>query len=518
MTQSTDFPTTTNAFRGVPRSRDDGFVARLDLSRSGNDQLSYSTYFGGNDRDGIRDVDVTTDGRLAIAGNSSSTDLPTSPGAYASIRFPGGYSDGFVAVLDPARPPVTQLLYGTYLGGRYHDYAERVILLADGTLVIAGETDSDNMNPSPGAFQASGGGGDGYAEAFLAILDPSQFGMSQRVYLTYLGGSGRLYTEEVYGLARLRSGMLAIAGGTLAPHFPTTAGALDRTFGGGQPYYDHDGFFSLLDPARVGQEQLVYSTFIGGPGSDICRGLQVDDAGIVTLSCTTTSLAGLPTTSDAPFPRALGEFDVFVLQLDVVRRSFLFGSYFGGPGSEGNLDVAVDDLGRVIVTGGAADPGMPVTPDAYDGTPNGEGDCFITMLDTLPTGVELFGRPSAGCEGTVLLRASSIPNVQNEEFMLLCSRAPAASSGIALFSAGRLTTPVRFADVDLFVDLTQATFLITSSTPSGRSELALPIPGDKTLAGRKLYAQVVWIEPAGPPPCPPQRLSASPAVEITLQL
>jgi hypothetical protein len=514
-TRSTNFPTTANAFRRGPGGLDDGFVTRLDPSRTGPEQLAYSTYLGGGNPDWVSGVAAAADGRIVIAGYTGSDGMPTTPGAYQTARAPGGFGDGYVAILDPSQPPSAQLAYGTYLGGRHDDWAERVLLLDDGKLVVAGETESADLNPTPGAFQPRGGGGTGHTDAFVAILDPTQSGLAQRVYLTYLGGSGASENEWVYEVARLRSGVLALAGGTRAAHFPTSQGAFDRTFGG-STLYDFDGFLTLLDPSRVGTEQLVYSTFLGGSGSEICLGMHMENSGVATLAGETWSPL-FPTTPDAPYPYFLGDVDAFVVQLDVVRSRLLFGSYLGGTGPEGAFGVAVDDLGRVVVGGATVSSDFPVTPDAYSTVSRGANEGFLARLDTLPTGVELFGGPSPGCSGAVLVWATGIPYVGAFDFGLLCGRAPDNGAGVVVLSAARLATPLRFADVDVWVDPGQAAFMAAGSTPSGRAEIPLPIPSDKTLTGRRFYAQTVWIEPAGPPPCPPQRLSASPAFEIVVQ-
>ena len=67
--------------------------------------------------------------------------------------------------------------------------------------------------------------------------------------------------------------------------FPTTAGAFDRTNNG--------GFDVTLTKLNQSGSALVYSTYLGGQGSDSGGGLVVNDAGEAYVSGGTGS-AGLP--------------------------------------------------------------------------------------------------------------------------------------------------------------------------------------------------------------------------------
>ena len=58
-------------------------------------------------------------------------------------------------------------------------------------------------------------------------------------------------------------GEVALVGTTGSSNYPTTPGAYDRVQSG-----SGDGFVSILDTKRSGAAQLVYSTLIGGSGSE----------------------------------------------------------------------------------------------------------------------------------------------------------------------------------------------------------------------------------------------------------
>ena len=72
--------------------------------------------------------------------------------------------------------------------------------------------------------------------------------------------------------------------------------------------------------------------------------------------------------------------------------------------------------------------------------------------------------------------------------------------------------------VSFWVDLTPpAVALPAASNAVGASDAPLPIPGVAALVGSSLFAQFLWIGPNAPPPCPPLGLSASNALQITIQ-
>ena len=68
------------------------------------------------------------------------------------------------------------------------------------------------------------------------------------------------------------AGSAYVTGDTRSTDFPTTAGAAQTTHAGGIA----DAFVTKLDATGSG---LVYSTYLGGSGSDTGFGIAVDGAG-----------------------------------------------------------------------------------------------------------------------------------------------------------------------------------------------------------------------------------------------
>jgi Beta-propeller repeat len=228
-TDSTDFPTTPGAFDtsfngsvcGV-----DAFVAKLNPAGTG----LVSTFLGGSSGDEAFGIAVDSAGAAYVTGGTSSTDFPTTAGAFDTSL--SGSSDAFVTKLDPAG---SHLDYSTYLGGSSGDGGRGIAVDSAGAAYVTGSTGSTDFPISAGAFDTSFIGGLG--DAFVTKLDPAGSGLA---YSSYLGGSS---AEGSTDIAVDSAGAAYVTGGTSSTDFPTTAGAFDTSLSGSS-----DAFVAKLDP------------------------------------------------------------------------------------------------------------------------------------------------------------------------------------------------------------------------------------------------------------------------------
>jgi hypothetical protein len=218
-TSSSNFPTTPGAFQRSSGSRWNAFVARLN---AGGSALVYSTYLGGSSYDFGSGIGLDGVGNAYVTGSTSSSNFPTTPGALQTTPGGGGYHDAFVTKLNAGG---SALVYSTYLGGSNDDEASAIAVDGAGNAYVTGHTYSRDFPTTPGAFQRSNGGGPW--DAFVARLNA---GGSALVYSTYLGGNDR---DEGFGIAVDAIGNAYVVGSTYSSNFPTTPGALQRTYGGG---------------------------------------------------------------------------------------------------------------------------------------------------------------------------------------------------------------------------------------------------------------------------------------------
>lgn len=193
-------------------------------------------------------------------------------------------------------------------------------------------------------------------------------------YSTYLGGSAYDYAT---GIAVDSSGNAYIVGST-AGGFPTTTGAYQSGYGGG----DDDVFVAKLNPTGTA---LVYATYLGGSTNDIGRGIAVDSSGNAYV--TGDTLGGFPTTPGAYQPAYGGGTDAFVAKLNATGTALLYSTYLGGSNYDVGSAIAVDSSNNAYVTGGTAG-GFPTTAGAYQPIFGGGGsDAFVAKLNATGSGL-----------------------------------------------------------------------------------------------------------------------------------
>jgi len=298
----------------------DAFVAKLDPAASGPASLLYATYLGGSDLDVGFAIAVDAAGRAYVTGETNSYDFPATHGAFDITCGTDGFcddgvTDAFVAKIDPSLSGSASLVYSTYLGGSGFDSTNPVNSIAvdrDGNAYVTGCTASDDFPTTPGAYMNRRAGG---CDIFVTKLKPDPSGPtpdpSDLLYSTYLGGASY---DDAWGIAVDGSGDVYLTGFTWSDNFPVTRGAVSGKHNGGV----FDAFVVKLKPDPSGPtpdpSDLLYSTYLGGNGSDTGYGIAVDPSGRIYVAGETTS-SNFPT-SPGGFDRTLkGGVDVFVAEL-----------------------------------------------------------------------------------------------------------------------------------------------------------------------------------------------------------
>jgi hypothetical protein len=182
-TLSADFPTVA-PFQSALHGYSDGFVARIDTTRSGAASLLYSTFLGGSLYEGIAGIAVDADGEFYVGGITASADFPTVAPFQSMLR---GRENGFVSAFSADG---SRLLYSTYLGGAGYDAVNGLVADAHKHVYLVGQTGSLDF-PVRNPIQATFGGS--LSDAFSAEIDCSAVGDASLVYSTYLGGSASDY-------------------------------------------------------------------------------------------------------------------------------------------------------------------------------------------------------------------------------------------------------------------------------------------------------------------------------------
>src|SRR3990172_3478393 len=292
-----------------------------------------------------------------------------------------------VAAYDRTRPLIIDpvLVYSTFLGSTGTDRGNAIAVDATGNAYVTGETDNVGVAPFPttvGAFDTTH---NGLMDAFVTKLNAAG---SMLLYSTYLGGS---LDDQGNAIAVDSANNAYITGRTEsggATAFPTTGGAFDTSFGGAR-----DAFVSKFDPTLAGAASLLYSTFLGGTGTDEGFGIAVD-AALRAYVTGVTDNAGL-----TPFPTIPGSLDTtfngvqdaFVTRLNAAGNALEYSTFLGSGGTDRGNAIAVDAANRAYVTGVTDNGGLilfPTTAGSFDTTFNGVQDAFVTRLNAVGTMLE----------------------------------------------------------------------------------------------------------------------------------
>lgn len=397
LTASTDFPT-------EPPMSPATFPVNIFVSKiaPGGNDLIYSTYVGGNDYDGATNVAVDAAGNAYLTGETKSEDFPAVAAAQDTLA---GGSDAFVVKLNKDG---NALEYSTYLGGGNYELGRAIAVNSVGEAVIVGHTCSPDF-PNYNAYQETYGG-DGISpehcgDVFVAKVAANG---STFAFSTFLGGSGY---DEGWGVAVDDQDFIYAVGLTGSMNFPThnplfgPAFLIDAfltklepdgsalvysTYFGGDNYdgatsvavdrfyratvtgetkssdfpelnetQDGPGGFSDAFAIRFAADggSLVYSTNIGGSGSELGWDIAVDAFGGASIAGRTTS-ANYPLQS--PLKGELtGFYDAVVSRVAPSGNVLTFSSYYGGDQEEDARSVAVHNGTSVLLAGSTISPDLP---------------------------------------------------------------------------------------------------------------------------------------------------------------
>ncbi len=355
-TDTSDFPTTPDAYDTSYNGGLDVFVLRLEASGS---NLGYSTFLGGNSTEISYSIAIDQDNRAYIAGLSASDNFPTTPNAFSSSL--SGDSDAFTVRLNATG---SALEYGTYIGGVGYDRAYSITVDAVNRAYVTGFTGSADFPTTPGAYDTSFNGG--YFDGFVLRINESGSALD---YASYLGGS-----DDDYGgsITTNHAGEAYVAGSTSSSNFPTTVGTFDTSFNGGSS----DSFIVRITSSG---SNLRYATFIGGSSADEGGEIRVDGSGNASVAGHTGS-ANFPVTSNAFSPSINGVTDAFVLRLNADGDALDYGTFLGGANGAQGLAMSMDSVQEVFVTGWTHSSDFPTTVGAFDTSHNGSTDAFVAKL------------------------------------------------------------------------------------------------------------------------------------------
>jgi hypothetical protein len=355
------YPSSLGAYKTVS-SGGDVFVSKLS---SDGTNLIYSTFIGGGLSENSYGIAVDTFGNAYVGGRTSSKDFPVTLNAFDTT-----YSDSVDAFVCKLSPDGSKLLYSTYLGGSKEDNVFCIAVDKTGSAYVSGSTYSSDYPVTNTAFDKTY---NGIRDSFITKLSPDG---SYLEYSTFIGGSSEDFGE---GLAVDRTGNAYLTGMTYSADFPMSSIGYDKSYNGGG-----DAFVVKLNQDG---SALVYSTFIGGSGSDGANSISVDKNNNVYITGSTDS-QDFPVSGTAYSKIIKGSGDVFVTKLNSVGLLLDYSTLLGGYNSEIGYAIAVDDEGYAYVAGNTNSTNFPVTDDAsISNFSIIDGEAFLTKLNLHGSGL-----------------------------------------------------------------------------------------------------------------------------------
>ena len=342
-TRSTDFPTTTGALQTVLKGSSDAFVTKFNPSGG----LAYSTYLGGSNPD--QGWGIAAD----ASGNAYVTGTPSSNRDFPSLNNPTARSSVFVAKVNPAG---SALVYATLIPGAI--FGSDIGIDASGNAYVTGHTNVDFLATVNAAQPTRGGDFD----AFITKLDPTG---SSIIYSTYVGG---ISVDTAESIAVGPSGEACIIGATFSNNFPTV-NPFQPTLRGSS-----DVFIAKFNPAG----SVVYSTYLGGTGSERGQGIAVDTAG--NAYATGEASSDFPVVNPV---QAGNNGDVFITKLNPGGSALIYSTLFGGNNEDLGFDVTIDGSGSAYVAGITKSTNFPTVNPAQPAS-SGSFDGFIAKISEVP--------------------------------------------------------------------------------------------------------------------------------------
>ncbi|HEY1271983.1 MAG TPA: hypothetical protein VGF08_08360 [Terriglobales bacterium] len=325
--------------------------------------LVYGTYIdGANGFDGATAFKVDAAGFAYVVGGTSSTDFPTTPGAYKRQINTAFNNQIFVSKVSRDG---SSLIWSTIIGGSGVNniaFVGGLDLDASGNVYLVGSTadvtyDDITGVPTyyPSTFPTTPGAYNTHPIAnwreFLLRLNSSGSALD---YSTFLSDGQNLtgwYVAVDSADSPYVFGTYKQTSGGNQP-FPCTPGAYQCTYAG-----DDDGFVMKFNSVAT---QLVYATLLGGLHSETPSQILVNAAGEATIAGQTYS-TNYPITANGMRQTDAGGF---VTTLNAGGTGLVYSTVINHTRS---LSIKRDNAGNYYV-GGAAGTNLPVTVNAYQKT------------------------------------------------------------------------------------------------------------------------------------------------------
>ncbi|MHA2032077.1 MAG: SBBP repeat-containing protein, partial [Candidatus Kariarchaeaceae archaeon] len=368
-TMSSDFPIK-NAFQETYGGNVDAFLAKFS---SDGQSLLFSTFFGGSGGDYVKEIALDPEGNILLSGWTDSSDFPIKNNLNRTYY---GFGDLFITKFSPDGQ---SLLFSIPIGGSGIEWRSNMLVDALGNIFIIGETSSSDfpiINPFKAFINDIF-----FEDHFVTILSND----GETILLSsYIGGY--LMGSKTIGMCFDVFGNLYIYGLVDNSDLPLV-NSYDPDFNGGTI----DGFLMKISAEN---RSLVYSTYLGGSGSDYITDVIIDNDGNLFVTGMTTSI-------DFPLINAFdtnysGRFEGFISKFSPDGQSLSFSSYIGGSFREDINFIEIVENDAIIIFGETTSQDFPYLLNNQNRNNESSLDGFLTKIST--TGEYLSGFKFGGSD------------------------------------------------------------------------------------------------------------------------
>lgn len=200
-------------------------------------------------------------------------------------------------------------------------------------------------------------------------------------YSSYLGGSGNEGCAAITGtvtpgcpaIALDSASNIYVAGPTTSIDFPIPSGGTEPALTGTANVF----VTKLSNSGTV----ISYTTYIGGNGTDTTAGVAVDSGFEAFVAGTTTS-TDFPNVNGLTVSSLSAGKHAFVAELGADGSGPVYSTYLAGSGTETASGLALNAKGKAFVEGVTTSADFPVTLGAFQTTPKGTNQFFLSEIDT----------------------------------------------------------------------------------------------------------------------------------------
>jgi len=368
-------------FKSVTRSLAFFQIALFIISctpRTLNPELSYSTYLGGEAKEGsdgeegtnnwLKHFSIDETGSVCFATSIYNDSFPITPDAYDNSYYGGdsiwGQED--LAIIE-FNIEQNELMYSSYFGGASGPDFVSQVLCKGKSIYLAGNTGSNDFPTTPGACDKTFNGPEfRHSDAYITRFEGNKLS-----YSSYIGTSGTDWAQNIF----------------VNDNNEITLVGLFKNFNELPNLHSFVEFdekrqsYAGVIRLNAAGDSILSSTIIAPSWYlESC----MDDDGNIYLA-TQTPGRSAPTTTDAYDTSFNGGDDnwggdILVTKLNSTADKIIFSTFIGGSKDERTPLICLDKDNNVLVYGYTMSTDFPLTENALDKSFDGKAEPFLSKL------------------------------------------------------------------------------------------------------------------------------------------